>query len=708
MIVKSHSEVDQVFLKRLTATVEANLDNEQFGVKELAAKMGLSRSQIHRRLKPICNKSVSQFIRELRLEKGRELMADENLTISEISYKVGFGSPSYFVKSFHDYFGYPPGAFAKRGKSEIEFVDSSFSGRNPTSKQSRHKSKFLIAALSLFVMLVVSFLLVKPFLIKKRIVEKSIVVLPFIDDSPEAGYSYIVDGLMEEILNKLSVISDLMVVSRTTSEHFRNSKKSLKEIGKELRTDFVLEGSAQTINNIIRIRLQLIETKTDRHLWSKPYEREVTIENILAVQSELAILIAEEIDAFITRDEKRQINEKSTNNLTAYNLYLRGLDYIRLYELRPLKQSRQELLNARTLFEKAIQLDSTFSDAYVQMADIYLNKIWYWGNVYLLEQYLDSGLIMVNKALQYDKKNWRARAFEGQYYLQKGMPEKARKLFEKLPVYDANLSEYYETTFKFFLGTEDFYNALNSFIDYEKIVLDEMSIPPNLYMQFGWILTYMGYPDVAKEYAQKSLYLYNDSISYYSNMGLIETMSGNFKTAMKYCHRIYEKDSININNLYFSMINSVWLNDYPNAYKYMIKYGKKYINSQSATILGFIYFKNGKVKEANEHYNKAVKIIQDEIELNNYFARNYYSLSNLACVYSAMGEKGKAMFNLEQLKNRKTSFPLFIIIGMKQWPLLENIRKEPGFSDVLADMEFKYQKEHERVGELLHEQGILK
>ena len=140
----------------------------------------------------------------------------------------------------------------------------------------------------------------------------------------------------------------------------------------------------------------------------------------------------------------------------------------------------------------------------------------------------------------------------------------------------------------------------------------------------------------------------------------------------------------------------------------MIKYGEKYINSVSAMFIGFVYYKNGMQKEANEHYKKAVKIIQDEIELNNFFARNYYSHSNLACVYSAMGEKEKAMFYLEQLKNRKTAFPLFIIIGMKQWPLLDNIRQEPGFAEVLADLEAKYQREHERAGDFLREQGILK
>jgi AraC-like DNA-binding protein len=111
--MSGNSTSEHEFVKRLTKIVEANLPNEQFGVNELAAKTGMSRSQIHRRLKSISNKSVSQFIREVRLEKAKELLEEGILTGSEIAFKVGFGSPSYFIKSFHDYFGYPPGEVKK-------------------------------------------------------------------------------------------------------------------------------------------------------------------------------------------------------------------------------------------------------------------------------------------------------------------------------------------------------------------------------------------------------------------------------------------------------------------------------------------------------------------------------------------------------------------------------------------------------------------
>jgi AraC-like DNA-binding protein len=119
MNFNSHDE--QAFLHRLTSIVEINLSTEQFGVSELSAKVGVNRSQVHRRLKKITNKSVSQFIREIRLKKAKELLEAGNLTISEIAYKVGFGSPSYFIKCFHEYFGYAPGEYVKyAGESNLK------------------------------------------------------------------------------------------------------------------------------------------------------------------------------------------------------------------------------------------------------------------------------------------------------------------------------------------------------------------------------------------------------------------------------------------------------------------------------------------------------------------------------------------------------------------------------------------------------------
>ena len=105
---------DEVFLKKITEAVLNNLENEQFGVTELSEAVAISRFQLHRKLKLLKGRSVSQFIREIRLSEAMKMLRADSATTSEIGYKVGFTSPSYFNKCFHDFYGYSPGEVKKR------------------------------------------------------------------------------------------------------------------------------------------------------------------------------------------------------------------------------------------------------------------------------------------------------------------------------------------------------------------------------------------------------------------------------------------------------------------------------------------------------------------------------------------------------------------------------------------------------------------
>lgn len=105
---------NESFLKRLTVLVEKNLEKEQFGVEDLASAMNMNRTQLYRRIKSLTGKTASQYIREIRLLEAMELHKNDVATASEIAYKVGFRSPTYFNKCFHDYFGYPPGDVKKK------------------------------------------------------------------------------------------------------------------------------------------------------------------------------------------------------------------------------------------------------------------------------------------------------------------------------------------------------------------------------------------------------------------------------------------------------------------------------------------------------------------------------------------------------------------------------------------------------------------
>jgi AraC-like DNA-binding protein len=102
------------FIRKVTGLIEENLSNEQFGVSELASKIGMSRSNLLRKIKKESTLSVSQFISQVRLKNAMEMLRQEDLTVSEVSYRVGFGSTSYFIKCFREHYGYPPGEVGKR------------------------------------------------------------------------------------------------------------------------------------------------------------------------------------------------------------------------------------------------------------------------------------------------------------------------------------------------------------------------------------------------------------------------------------------------------------------------------------------------------------------------------------------------------------------------------------------------------------------
>ncbi len=698
---------NQKFIKRLTALAEANMKNEHFGVSRLAKEMGISRSTLYLKVKSITKLSGCRFLRQLRLEKAMTLLRQTSLTVSDVAYEVGFGSPTYFIKCFHEYYGLTPGEVQKEEVMPPSSSESSTEEQNPGVARRRPKIIIVLLSTTLLLLGGLSWVLMSPHFLSKGKDAPSIAVLPFIDDSPEAGNGYIVDGLMEEILNKLLLIDNLEVVSRTTSEQYRHSEKTMEEISKELHTDYILEGSAQTIDNTIRIRLQLIEAATDRHLWSMPYERKVNTQNIFRVQKELALLVAHELDAIITHGGKTPFVKRPTQNITAYNLYLRGMDYKRLFEYRPIPSSWRELPKAKQLFKQAIQLDSTFVEAYVQLGDIYLNRTEYWGDNYHPDLYLDSGLIAIDKALLLDKNNWEAQVLKGQYFLKKGFPEKANELFVQLPMKASNIHDYYEAAFSHYLLTEDYYNALQSFFKYEELRPPDLLIPPNLLSQICYLLSYTGYPELAENYAEQLLSQHNDSLAYFNILTEIETLSGNFQLTTSYGLKSCQMDSTNTKAWYYLMIKSVWLHEYSAALQYLQHCEKRYMNGPHAIIMGFVYQKNGMPKEADVHFKKAIEFIQGEIGRNSVMAKNYYSHAFLACVYSVTGKKEKALDFLEQLKKRETN-PRWLILCMKTWPQLDNIRQEPAFKAILSDMEAKYQQEHLRVRDLLRKQKVIK
>jgi TolB-like protein len=157
---------------------------------------------------------------------------------------------------------------------------------------------------------------------------RSIAVLPLENLSPDPDNAYFADGIHGELLTTLANIGSLKVISRTSVMEYRDSPKNMREIGQELNVATILEGDVRRAGDTVRINVQLIDANTDEHLWAEIYEREMTVENIFAIQSDIATRIAEALETALTPEEEAQINEVPTQNLRAHDFYLLAKEYI--------------------------------------------------------------------------------------------------------------------------------------------------------------------------------------------------------------------------------------------------------------------------------------------------------------------------------------------------------------------------------------------
>jgi len=368
--------MDQAFIKRLDAVIESHLEDEQFGVEELAKELGLSRSQLHRKLNGLTGKSSSQYIREYRLEKSMEMLQNNVATASEIAYRVGFGSPTYFNSSFNKYYGYPPGEvkFRKTSNSEEQNGDNSLNElfETVTIKRRLYDLRtYIIGALVLVLVVVLGYYnyansgatIDDESKESVAVNEHSIAVLPFKNMSGSPDNEAFCDGMTTAIISRLSKIKDIeKVISQTSVMTYKNKQKTMPEIAEELSVSYILESGFQKSEDNIKINVQLIEGASDKLVWSEEYEG--NFDSIFRIQARVAEMVAKQLDVDITEEEQKNIQQAMTDNLYAYESYLQGALLCQI-------NSANNYIASRKYFEKAIELDSTFAEAYSSLGWTY-------------------------------------------------------------------------------------------------------------------------------------------------------------------------------------------------------------------------------------------------------------------------------------------------------------------------------------------------
>ena len=398
--------------------------------------------------------------------------------------------------------------------------------------------------------------------VKHAAAPKSIAVLPFADMSAERENGYFTDGMAEEIINALTTIQALRVASRTSSFAFKATTEDIRQVGKKLDVATVLEGSVRKAGNKLRITAQLVNVADGYQLWSQRYDRDM--EDVFAIQDEIAQNIVKALRVILSEDEKRAIERVPTANVEAYDCYLRGRQFFHQFQKSSLEFARQ-------MFSKAIEIDPTYALAYAGVADscsvLYTNFDASDANLAnadsasrraleldpgLAEAHVARGLAVslhgnhqdaegeFETAMKLNPQLFDAAYMYGRALLAQGKHEKATKMFERA----AELRPEDYVVPGLLGGT---YAALGRTADAQKGFRRQLAAaskrlelnpddPRALYMG-GVALSHLGEPGKAKEWSKQALAINPSDATVLYNVACIYSTSGEAEEAITLLER---------------------------------------------------------------------------------------------------------------------------------------------------------------------------
>jgi TolB-like protein/AraC-like DNA-binding protein/tetratricopeptide (TPR) repeat protein len=680
------------FLQKLVVVIEDNLADENFGVSELAESISMSRSNLLRRVKQETDESVSVLIRNIRLYNAKLLLKDDSLTVSEISYKVGFKSTSYFTKCFRELYGFTPGESG--GRAQLKEEESVLYARIGVD---RKKGKVIGLVVVFFgvLMAVALFMLPKEEQGSSKGLSKSIAVLPFKNDSADSSNVYFMNGLMEAILDNFQKIEDIKVTSRTSVEKYRSISKTIPELSEELNVRYFIEGSGQKIGNEILLTIQLIEAPGDIHLWSRRYRRE--LKDVFQLQSEVAKSIASEINAIITPEENKRIEKVPTKNLVAYDYYLKGLVLLR-------DETGKGLVGSIDQFKKAIQEDGEFANAYSYIAVAY-----YYLDVFQAEKkYTEDLKNYADKAMLLDPDLGESLIANALYYMQIKDYEQAIRSFEKVLVYYPRIAwihNFLSNIYATILPNTEKYLEHALYGIQSAVASADSTTASYTYLHLSNALAQSGFIDEAESFIQKSL-IYNPENLYSQYLYSYISLAQNFDLARTKLElvEILQKDTTRID-----VIQEIAKVCYTSeAYEESWKYYEKLIDIKTALQLdiyqsedikiGFVLAQLGKINEAKAHYDSYLEYAEND--------QSIYKELSLSAYYATVGNIDEAMDHFKAF-SEKDNYQYWIVLFLEKDPIIQQMESHPDYKSTLKKINNKFWAKHKQIRIKLEEEGMI-
>lgn len=684
------------FLSEAKSTVLDNISNEQFGVSELAKEMHMSRSSLLRKIKKQTNLSASQFIREIRLQKAAKMLQETELTASEIAFEVGFSNPSYFTKCYREYFGYPPGETKTKKEEEQSAEQIKEEERKEPASKNRNINRYIIAITTLSILSIVYFFKDKFTSNESKAgKEKSVAFLPFKNLSEDNSNLYFINGVMESSLNNLQKIKDLRVISRTSTEKYRNNPKTVSEISEELGVSYLIEGSGQKVGNEVLLSIQLIDAYADSPIWSEQYKYE--LENVFELQNTIAKKIAFAIEANVTPKELELIDKKPTENIIAYDYYLKGLE-------NQNEQSEAGLKKAILNFEKAVEEDSEYANAYAQIAICY-----YYLDVNKIEKkYLDQLNEYADNALLYDSTSELPLIAKALFYINANEFRLAIPYLEKALDYNPNASSAV-------LILSDLYSRVvpdtNKYLTYAlkgiklNIGANDSISKSFIYLHLSNALVQNGFAKEASHYIDESL-RFNPSNPYapYLKKFIDYANNKDLKTLTRKMLIEWKKDTTRTDITQELAKMYYFQEDYDNA----LFYYEKYINILTTNKIdlypaenikiAYTYNKMGFSKKAEQYLSKYKDYLEED--------ESIYKEAGLAVLYLYNNMPNKAIEAYDRF-SLQDGFQYWVLLFIKEDPLFKQLQNHPKYQKTIQKIERQFWENHYNLKETLEKEHLL-
>jgi serine/threonine protein kinase/lipopolysaccharide biosynthesis regulator YciM len=457
--------------------------------------------------------------------------------------------------------------------------------------------------------------------------QPSIAVLPFVDMSPQKDQEYFCDGMAEELINALTKIEKLQVVSRTSAFQFKGKAHDIHEVGRKLKVQTVLEGSVRKAGNRLRITAQLVDVADGYHLWSEKYDRDM--EDIFAIQDEISLAIVDKLKVKLLGGEKENLVKRYTDNIEAYNLYLKGRYFWS-------KRTEQGLKKGIEYFKRATKKDAHYALAYAGLADSYSLLCSY--HILSPEESIPRAETAAKRAMEIDDSL--AEAYEALAHVR--------------ILYDWNWSE----------SEQEFKRAIQ--------------VNPGFataHQRYSLLLTVTGQLDEAIVQIKQAQELEPLSLIINTDVALIFYIARQYDRAIEQSRNVIEMDP-NFGVAHFVLGLAY---EQKKSYKDAIQELQQGISASGGITvmtgaLGHTYAVSG-------NRDKALTVLNELKELSK---RRYVSPYSIAIVYIGLGEKDQAFEWLQKAYEDRSVW--LIHLHLKVDPRLDSLRRDARFKALLKKM----------------------